>query len=592
MGNMTVNFDNYSKPRMIEDFSRYGIYNNPAVQNYKMQLKPQPAQDGFDYSKDDGYISFTDKMTNFGKGLISPVTAMFSSPEAFLTGAAMIAGGALLIAATGGAAAPVLAAAGLGIGAFQFGKGAYNAYNAKTDEEARQAWQGIGAGTVSIGLSAAGAKTALKTAGIETKDMGAVKASIECVKQTPKMIGKSFKAFSSGEYLTNLGLKSKPEPKVKPENKPAEADAEQKPKIKTEPKPEDKAIEHNAPEQPKPAEQPAAQQPAKKVNLEKTPEQMDAKTEHFRKKMEAKIQAEITKLHEQSSKITGRLEKLDKCGVDPLKAAGSLEQRIEYLSLQAEQQQIKIQILKKQGFYVDTDMIKQAEGLKNFAEALKLRKVTLEEILPKFKEEFAGRTSREMAAGLKNNPVYANADSKVIKMYIKDVRRSEIVRPSDKPFPHQKQNLLSNLSKNDQEAVGYYIDGSIGSNSNTASSGFLNEAFASVPTLEQDAIVYRSVNKGCIGLKVFTDADFQTGSIIKNPGITSASIGNTQGFDYYQLGSWCGADGYTMRIHLPKGTRYIDAGSEIMLPPNNQMKVTAFNPSTRVADVEYILPQK
>ena len=37
--------------------------------------------DEFDYSIDDGKISFGDKIKNFAKGLISPITTMFSSPK-------------------------------------------------------------------------------------------------------------------------------------------------------------------------------------------------------------------------------------------------------------------------------------------------------------------------------------------------------------------------------------------------------------------------------------------------------------------------------------------------------------------------------
>lgn len=91
------------------------------------------------YAADDGKISFTDKIKNFGKGLISPVTAMFSSPKNFAIGALTIIGSTLLIAATGGAAAPVMVALGVAGGGIQFAKCAYKAATTDSDEEAKLA---------------------------------------------------------------------------------------------------------------------------------------------------------------------------------------------------------------------------------------------------------------------------------------------------------------------------------------------------------------------------------------------------------------------------------------------------------------------
>jgi len=112
-----------------------------------------------------GHISVLDKAKCFGKGLISPVTSMLGSVKGFVTGAAIAAGGAALCIATGGAAVPLLVAAGIGMGGYQLTKGAYKAATAKTTEEAREAWEEIGAGTSAIGLSALGAKASLKSAG-------------------------------------------------------------------------------------------------------------------------------------------------------------------------------------------------------------------------------------------------------------------------------------------------------------------------------------------------------------------------------------------------------------------------------------------
>ena len=117
----------------------------------------------------------------------------------------MIAGGALLIAATGGAAAPVLVTLGAGIGAVQLGVGIYKSNTATTDAEAEQAWQGIGAGTSAITLSALGAKSALKAAGINAEEMSVTKATAECIKMTPKAIDASEYAIltKAGNFINN-----------------------------------------------------------------------------------------------------------------------------------------------------------------------------------------------------------------------------------------------------------------------------------------------------------------------------------------------------------------------------------------------------
>ncbi len=165
--------------------------------------------DRFSYSKDDGIISTKNKLRNFGKGLISPITEMFSSPENFITGAAIITGGAVLTTATGGAALPFLVALGVTTGGIQFVKSAYNAANAQTDKEAKEAWQGIGQGVSSLGLSASFAKTSLKASGTGTEGLNTLNATINVFKEVPNSLKNSLKAFTSGEFKSNLGFKSK-----------------------------------------------------------------------------------------------------------------------------------------------------------------------------------------------------------------------------------------------------------------------------------------------------------------------------------------------------------------------------------------------
>ena len=148
--------------------------------------------------KDDGKISFSEKMKNFGEGLVKPIKTIFSSPKNMLITAASIAGGAALIALTGGAAAPVMVAAGLLGGSVQIGKGIYRQANAKTDNEAKLAWQDMGSGTFTIGISAAGAKSSLKAAKVDgAKNMSTIRAIGKCLVDLPKNIKTSFKNISS-----------------------------------------------------------------------------------------------------------------------------------------------------------------------------------------------------------------------------------------------------------------------------------------------------------------------------------------------------------------------------------------------------------
>lgn len=164
------------------------------------------------YAADDGKISTADKVKSFLKGVVSPVTSMFSSPKNFAIGALSMAAGAALIVATGGAAAPLFVAAGLVGGTIQFAKSAYGAAVATTDDEARAAWQGMGTGAGAVAGSVAGSKTALNAAGVNAAKTGIFASVVECFKAIPSCLSKSFNSFSSGAALVNLksalGIKS------------------------------------------------------------------------------------------------------------------------------------------------------------------------------------------------------------------------------------------------------------------------------------------------------------------------------------------------------------------------------------------------
>ena len=189
---------------------------NPALQfgaQYSSDLyTPDYSSQNDPYAADDGKISTADKVKSFLKGVVSPVTSMFSSPKNFAIGALSMAAGAALIVATGGAAAPLFIAAGLVGGTIQFAKSAYGAAVATTDDEARAAWQGMGTGAGAVAGSVAGSKTALNAAGVNAAKTGIFASVVECFKAIPSCLSKSFNSFSSGAALVNLksalGIKS------------------------------------------------------------------------------------------------------------------------------------------------------------------------------------------------------------------------------------------------------------------------------------------------------------------------------------------------------------------------------------------------
>lgn len=130
----------------------------------------------------DGRFSWGEAGKNFVKGLVSPITNMFSSPKNFLIGAAMIAGG-VAVCALGGA--PLLIAAGVTMGAFQAGSAAYKAITAKNGDGVEKAFYDAGAATTTLGLSALGARAALRSTGVNTQNMSVGQAIVQSYKQVP-----------------------------------------------------------------------------------------------------------------------------------------------------------------------------------------------------------------------------------------------------------------------------------------------------------------------------------------------------------------------------------------------------------------------
>jgi hypothetical protein len=149
--------------------------------------------------KDDGSISFGEAMKSMGKGLIGIVKGAIKHP---ITTVATIGTGVALTVATGGAALPVLIALGAGTGAVMIGKGTYDAVTAKTDGEAKAAYENIGNGIFALGASALGAKASLNaasTAGVTGADGASELNTVEALAQNFKVLPEALKV--SGQNI-------------------------------------------------------------------------------------------------------------------------------------------------------------------------------------------------------------------------------------------------------------------------------------------------------------------------------------------------------------------------------------------------------
>ena len=155
--------------------------------------------------KDDGRISFAEKMKSFGKGLLGMVKGVVKHPIASLLTIGTCIG---LTALTGGAILPLLIALGIISGAGMICVGAYNAARAKTDGAAKFAWETMGNGTFVFVSSAIGAKPALRTAakaGVKAaegaENLTVAQTITKTFKTAPEAVKVSVKN-AKGNYLT------------------------------------------------------------------------------------------------------------------------------------------------------------------------------------------------------------------------------------------------------------------------------------------------------------------------------------------------------------------------------------------------------
>ena len=122
------------------------------------KLRPQPSKDSWYYNKDradDGHISTFEKLKAFVKGgTYNMVRGMFCDKDGFSFGRTLAtAAGITAIALTGPIGAAVAGGLGLVCAADNLAQSVRNARYATTDQEAREAYEGVGESTTTAGLA-------------------------------------------------------------------------------------------------------------------------------------------------------------------------------------------------------------------------------------------------------------------------------------------------------------------------------------------------------------------------------------------------------------------------------------------------------
>lgn len=162
------------------------IYTTNVSDSQKVNLS---TKDG----KDDGKIGFFEKIGSFIGGAVksvgNAVKDILTDPGKLLKTAAIV--GACFIPVVGPIIAGGLAVVGAVKGVQTIAQGAQMAAAAETDEQARMAWENMGAGTLQVGLCAVPAGKALRGAA------GAVKNGITAVKNAGGIVAATKGAVST-----------------------------------------------------------------------------------------------------------------------------------------------------------------------------------------------------------------------------------------------------------------------------------------------------------------------------------------------------------------------------------------------------------
>ncbi|MEW5820304.1 MAG: hypothetical protein AB1782_08950 [Cyanobacteriota bacterium] len=173
-----------NKPSTYKSFTASGLKKTADSFEYKEIISNIKSK----HPAGDGKFSFKEAGENFLKGLISPITGMFSSPKNFLISVGAILGTAGLYAIGLG---PLVIALWTGYGLVEAGMAAHKIATNKDPDEKEKAFFDIGEATFIVGTSVMCAKSTLKDFGVNTSKMSPFKATVDCFKQTPKSIGKA-----------------------------------------------------------------------------------------------------------------------------------------------------------------------------------------------------------------------------------------------------------------------------------------------------------------------------------------------------------------------------------------------------------------
>lgn len=138
----------------------------------------------------------------FLKGLLSPITSLFSSKKNFLVGLGLIVGGAVLCALTGGAILPAFICFGTAFGAIQATRGVHCILTAKNSQEIETGIEKLGESAFCVVSSYYGATNALRCAGYQSVGINRTQAVLSCFRNLPSSLGRTFMNLRYGRnYL-------------------------------------------------------------------------------------------------------------------------------------------------------------------------------------------------------------------------------------------------------------------------------------------------------------------------------------------------------------------------------------------------------
>lgn len=206
----------------IESFNTGILTNNSTMIGYRGQAKVDPAlveaishkseiptaklekniSDSFvssltqATSNNNGKFDLEQAAKNFGKGLIFPITGIFSSPKNFIMGTGMMAAAGALTIATGGAILPFWIGVGAATSAFQAVNTVRKIKDAKNGDEVEKAFFDTGVTISCTALTVVGAKPALNAfngatnAGIQVSSNPLI-ATGQCIMNAKVSLGSS-----------------------------------------------------------------------------------------------------------------------------------------------------------------------------------------------------------------------------------------------------------------------------------------------------------------------------------------------------------------------------------------------------------------